>query len=322
MDDVDRRLLVLLAADPRIHLRDLARKLGISRQAVYHRMRTLTELGVLKKPLAGISIPYLDAVPVAVFGRSRSSSIERTLDRLGRSEYSRRAVVAGGNYIYVVGFLRKVSELGAYAEFVRKAAEIPEPTVGIYNPDCALMQGYSVDGGGTARRPSYRNLSKLDLRIINVLKFDARQPISSIAKKVGVTPKTARGHLERMISEGSLDMTNPQDLASGGDIFALVHVGLREDADKEKAAKRLLAKFHFSDQYIRTFSNIPAFLIWVLWAGGIADIRLMLAEVAEDEDVVSVMPNFAYLERMYPNWRDRLPEVQGISKALGGRRIS
>ena len=74
MDDTDRKLLILIGVNPRIHYRELAKRLGISRQAVHHRMRVLTEIGVIKGVTAGISVSYLNAVPVSVFGRSKTAS--------------------------------------------------------------------------------------------------------------------------------------------------------------------------------------------------------------------------------------------------------
>lgn len=309
MDDTDRKLLILINANPRIHFRELAKRLGISTQAVHHRMQVLTEIGVIKGMIAGISIPYLDAVPVAVFGRSRTASIEETLNRLGESEFSRRAVVTRGNFLYVVGFLRNISELGSYAEFVKRAAEMPEPTVGIYCLDDGLMPNYSVDGG-RKRKQSYKELSSLDLKIIASLKDNARRPIADIADMVGVSARTARRHLEDMISEGSLDLSAPMDLPSGGDMFLIMHVNLRDGADKGEVGRRLLSKYPFQDQYVRTFSNLPSFLMWVFWSDKMTEIRKVLIEIDEDEDVLAVMPNFAYLERIYATWRDKLTAVQ------------
>ncbi len=306
MDDIDRKLLVLLEANPRIHFQELAAKLGISRQAVHHRVQTLTDTGVIKGMLAGISIPYLDAVPVAVHGISRTSSIERTLDKLGQSEFTGRVVVAGGNYLYVIGFLRKISELGRYVEFVKRAADMSEPSVGIYCLDDGLMPGYSVDGSG-ARKDSYSELSPLDLKIIVSLKNNARRPIADIAHVVGVTPKTVRRHLEAMISDGSLAMSVPMDSQAGGDLFLIMHVSLRDGADKIEFGRSLLSKQYFSDQYIRTFSNVPNLFMWVFWSGKINEIRKALREVGEEEDVQAVTLNFAYSERIYETWRDRLP---------------
>lgn len=309
MDDTDRKLLILMGANPRIHVQELAKRLGISRQAVDRRTQTLMKTGVIKGMIAGISIPYLDAVPVTVFGRSTAASTERALDRLGESEFSRRAVVTGGNSLYVVGFLRNISELGSYVEFVKRAGEIPEPIVGINCLDDGLSPDYPVDGVGK-RKQSYKELSPLDLKIIASLKDDARRPIADIADVVGVSAKTVRRHLEDMMSEGSLDMSVPSDLALGGDMFLVTHVNLRAGADKVEVGRRLLSKSPFQDQYIRTFSNLPGLLIWVFWSGKMAEIRKVLREVGEDEDVIAVMPNFAYLERIYATWRDKLPAVR------------
>jgi len=310
MDDTDRKLLILISANPRIHFRELAKKLGISRQAVHHRMQVLTEIGVVKGMIAGISISYLDAVPVSIFGRSKTASIEETLNRLGESEFSRRAVVAGGNFLYVVGFLRNVSELGCYVEFVKREGEMLEPTVGINCLDDGLSPDYPVDGVGK-RKQSYKELSPLDLKIIASLKDNARRPISEIADIAGVSAKTARRHLEDMISEGSLDMSAPEDLSLGGDLFLVMHVNLRDGVDKREVGRRLLSKDYFQDQYIRTFDNLPSLLIWVFWSDKMTEIRKALKETGEDEDVQSAMLNFAYLERIYATtWRDRLPATQ------------
>ena len=325
MDDIDRKLLILIGANPRIHLRELAKRLGISRQAAHHRMQVLREIGVIKGMIAGISVDYLDAVPIVVFGRSKGASIEETLNRLGKSEFSRRANVAGGNYLYVTGYLRNISELDSYVEFVRRTAEMSEPTVGISCLDDGLMPYYPVDGVGKKRRQSYRELSLLDLKIIDSLKDDARRTVSDIAVMIGASTKTVRRRLKDMITEGSLDMSVPSDLQSGGDMFVVVHVNLKDSADKVEVGKRLLSKYPFQDQYIRTFSNLPGLLIWVIWSDSIVEIRRVLREVGEAEDVQSVMLNFAYLERMYTTtWWDRLPAVAtGRSKKARahGRRF-
>jgi DNA-binding Lrp family transcriptional regulator len=305
MDDTDRKLLILIGGNPRIHYRELAKRLGISRQAVHHRVHVLTRMGVIREARAGVSIAYLDAVPVAVSGRSETLSIEKTLDRLGESEFTRRVVVAGGNYLYVVGFLRRISELDGFAEFVTRVAEMPEPMVGIYCLDDGLMPNYPVDG--SARRQTYRELSPLDFRIVASLKDDARKPIADIAASIGVSAKTVRRHLESMISEGSLELQLPVDMVSGGDLMLIMHVDLEDGADKRVVGRKLIDRNYFRDQYIRTHINHPGLLIWVFWSDDIKQVRRALKETGDDEDVRSVMLNFCYFERLYDTtWRDKL----------------
>jgi DNA-binding Lrp family transcriptional regulator len=297
-----------------VHVRELARKLGISKQAVHHRMQVLTKIGVIKGSIAGISVSYLDAIPVAIYGPSKTASVEKTLDRLGGSEFTRRAIVAGGNYFYIIGFLRDISELDGYVEFVRRTAEMSGPIVGIYCLDDGLSPGYSVDGAGSRKR-NHKELSPLDLRIIASLRDNARRSAAEIADMVGASAKTIRRHLDSMISDGSLDMSVPFDGLSGGELFLIMHVRFRDGADKRVVGRRLLSKPYFQDQYIRTFSNIPDLLMWIFWSPKISDIRGALRETSCDEDVLSTMLNFAYLERLYATWRDKLPEVRApVSK--------
>lgn len=314
MDDTDRKLLFLITENPRIHFQELAKKLGITRQAVHRRMQVLTKTGVIQGTHAGVSFHYLDAVPVSIFGWSKTSSIEETLDRLAQSEFTRRVVVAGGDYIYVVGILRNISELDGYAEFVKRSAKMPEPTVGIYNLDDGMMS-FSVDGSGK-RRQSYERLSALDYRIIAAIQDDARKPIADIARTVGVSSKTVKRHLEEMMFDGSLELNAPMDFAPGGDLLMIMHVTLRDNADKGEVGRRLLSRNYFTDQYMRTLSNLPGLLIWVFWSDKMTETRRALRETSHDEDVLSVMLNFAYLERTYQTWRDNLPEL-GMEANIG-----
>jgi DNA-binding Lrp family transcriptional regulator len=270
----------------------------------------LKETGVIIGITAGISFAYLDAVPVMVFGRSRTASVEETLDRLGESEFTRRAVVAGGNYLYVVGELRTVSELDDYVEFVRRAADMQESTVGILCFDDSLSPSYSVDGV-VERKQSYKELSPLDLRIIASLKGDARRPIADIADMVGASAKTVRRHLEDMISVGSLELQVLMDNTSSGPILSAVHVNLKDGANKGEVGRRLLSKCPSHPAYVRAFSNLPGFLALVFWSDKMAEIRKVFREIGEDTDVLAVMLNFGYLERIYnTTWRDKLPAVQ------------
>lgn len=309
MDDTDNKMLTLLLANPRIPIRELAKKLGISRQSAHHRIRILMETGVVKGTTAGVSFLYLDAVSVSVFGRSNATLTEETLDKLGESEFTRRAAIAGGNYLYVVGELRDISELDDYVEFVEEVGEIPEPIVGIYSTDDELMRGFAVDGSGK-RKDDYRELSPLDLRIIASLRNDARRPVAEIAAIVGVSAKTVKRHLEMMTSDGSLDLHVLADTPSGGEMLFAMHVNLRHEADKTEVGRRLLSTYGSLDVYIRTFSNLPGLIVVVFWSDSVPEIRNVFRATCEDEGVQAVTLNFCYFERIYETWRGRLLEMQ------------
>lgn len=304
MDDTDRALLVLLGANPRVSLQELARKLGVSRQAVHHRMRTLTELGVFQGTTAAISMHYFHAVPIVIFGGSSASSVDEILGALGESELTRRVLVAGGLFVYAVAWLRNPSELEGYSEFVRRAARMSEPIAGIYSLDPRLMPPYTVDGIGR-RRESRRELSPLDLQIVACLADDARKPVADLAAELGVSSKTVRRHLDWMIAEDLVELQARVELPSGGDLLFIVHVRLRDGTDKVRTALRILSKFAFRDAYVRAFTNLPDLLVWVFWSSQVTPVREALEALAEDEAVLGTVPNLAFAERIYRTWRDR-----------------
>ncbi len=304
MDDVDRKLLLLLYENPRMHSQELEKRLGISRQAIHHRMLALTKSGVFRTMKPGISVHYIEAVPAVVWGRSRTASVEETLDRLGENEFVGRVDVAGGNYLYILGCLRSASELDGYVEFVKRAAEIPEPTVGL-----AVISDEILPFCGERRRQSYKKLSPLDLRIMNSLRGNVRRPTAEIAEMLGVSAKTIDRHLNEMISEGSLDYDMPWDIPTGEDMLTVVHVNLRSDVDKVRVARRLRSKDPIHLAYFRCFSNLPDFLLGLINSNKMSEIRKILAEIREDEDVMTVMPNLVYHERLYDNWSEKTLDI-------------
>ena len=90
----------------------------------------------------------------------------------------------------------------------------------------------------------------------------------------------------------------------------MMHVSLRDGTDKVEVGKRLLSKYPLQIVFIRTFRNIPGFLWCVLSMERPTEIRRILREIAEDEDVLTLMPSSALFERNYTTWRDKIPEIR------------
>lgn len=308
MDDIDCELVQLMFANPRMQLKELGKKLGISAQAAHHRMQVLLEDGPVLTPFVGVSLHYVGAIPVAVFGRSDTTSVEESLDRLGESEFTSAAIVAAGNHFYVVAELRDISDLSGYTEFVRRVAKIPAPTVGIYCLDDGLWRSARVDGA-TERKQSYKKLTLLDFKIIASLKDDVRRPVADIADAVGASAKTVRRRLQKMITDGSLALDMRGNPTRDGDVEALVYVSLRNGADEREVGRRLLSKYPRHIACIRSFGNLPKFLLCVFYGNKLDEVLKVLKEIGGDPDVVAAMPNITCAYRMYETWRVRLPAV-------------
>lgn len=311
MDETDRRLMLLLAENPRIPYRELADKLGVSVQAVHRRIQLLMKAGVLRGFTAGISIRYLNAVPVIVFGRSNALSTEDTVKELSSS-----VLVAGGNLIYAVALLRSISDLEKYVDFVKRTAEISEPTVGIYSTDAGLAPDF-IDGGKRVfDEPS--TLTPLDLRIIKSLQPDCRKPVADIAKEIAVSSRTVSRRLQKMIDEGSIDLVIPMDPTCTGDIVSLVHVVLNDGVSKKDVGARFLNRYSPRVWYLRSFTNMPNFLLCVVCTNTMTELREILGEIAKDRAVKSIVPNIWYSDHIFETWRDKMVSPD-VGQAKEGR---
>ncbi len=313
MDETDRKLITILASDPRMHMRALADKLGLSTQATHRRVQDLMKCEVIRGTTAAISIRYLGAVPVLIFGSSRSGSLDETVKKLGKNELTSSVLIAGGNYIYVVGLLRNISELDNFTNFVKHTAEMPVPTVGIYSLDVGLAPDF-LDGG-TKAKGEYEKLTPLDLRIISSLRPDARKAIGDVAKEVGVSAKTVARRLDKMIADGAIDLVVPMDPTKCGDIVSLVHVQLKDGASRRAVGRRLASKLSPRLWYMRTFSNLPGFLHCVVCTDRMDELRDVIEKISEDPEVKSVVPNTWYSDHIFDTWRDKMvPENPGSGK--------
>jgi Lrp/AsnC family transcriptional regulator, leucine-responsive regulatory protein len=88
LDDLDRRVLALLAADGRVSMADLGRAVGLSRTAVLARVQRLERDGVIRGYRADVALPGASAAH-----RARVGIVVRTVDVAG---YVRRLSALSG----------------------------------------------------------------------------------------------------------------------------------------------------------------------------------------------------------------------------------
>jgi len=313
MDDVDRKLLLLMYENPRMPLREISKKLGISRQAAHHRLQALAKKGVFKNLRAMVSFDYRGGFLVAIWGRSDSASVADCLERLGKSKLTYHVLVLGGNLLFVEGGLTRMSDLDSYVRFVKDAAEMPDPSIGLLSYDIGMSP---LPAAQTKR--NFVTLSPIDLKMMAMLQDDARKPVAEIADAIGISARTVRKHLTSMYSEGSMLFDWLWDLTSGEAMVTLLFVKLRSGADKVKFADRLLSKDPVHFICPASFCNIPGLLIVYLSSENMKEIRKLLRWIAEDEDVLTVTPNLIYDERLY--WADDLRATEAVirpSKRVG-----
>ncbi len=298
MDKNDLILSQLLMANSRLPYRDLADKLGLSVNAVHRRIQALIETGIIRAFTAKISLSALNAFGVLVFGKSETQSIDEACEKLGNHDLTYWVGVGGGNHLYIGAYLRSISELESYVDFVKEEAQMLDPTVGI-NPPPEPDLPSSV----TARETT---LSSLDYQIIYALHKDSRRPISEVSEELGISAKTARRRLSRMIRDGLIELSMEWYPDASNDISALFHLRVRSSADRSKVGSMLVKKYAPNALFFWLFSNLPNQMVCVVWTRTMKELNDIRESFESEEFLESIVPNVLYTGYIFDTWRDKL----------------
>lgn len=170
MDRTDITISLLLMTDSRVQYHELAGKVGLSINAVHKRIKLMADSGIIRAFTARPSLVSLNAITVWVCGRSGAVHPDEVHLRLKNNESTYWVANSGGGYVYVGGYLKDLSQLDPFVEFVNKEAEMVEPTVGIMPP---MTNG-----------PPRETLQPIDYQILASLHHDARKPVTDVASEV------------------------------------------------------------------------------------------------------------------------------------------
>ncbi len=214
MDAKDFRLLVALDENARQSFQALGRKVALTAPAVRDRLHRLEERGILHG--------YWVSINPAVFGR------KDLLVSFG-GEWSRDEAIRalGGPDVAWVAW--KVDG-GVTVEVWPYDAEKAVPALERFLGHRAIWQGVS-------RAPLKRELSGLDWRVLDALIDDPRAPIEVLSVATGLSPKTARNHVTRLIRDEAIYVVPRLGfLADSGEIvYHLVVAGTASFAELRRA---------------------------------------------------------------------------------------
>jgi DNA-binding Lrp family transcriptional regulator len=293
----------------RLSYRELADKLDLSVNAVHKRIQALTESGVIRTFTAKVSLFSLKALNVLVFGKSEAQSIDEARDNLGKNKSTYWVAVAGGNYLYVGAYLENISQLEPYVAYVKKEAKMLDPTVGIIS----WGQTAGITPWEQLPAPSDAVLYPLDYQIIYALRKNSRKPLSDVAEMLGVSAKTVRRRLSRMIREGLIELSIQWYPDASNDIMTMFHLYLKSSVEKSKIEPILIKKYSPNALFFWSFSNLPDLLLCVVWTNTMKELRDIRKGFQSEEVFESIVPNVLYTGYIFDTWRDELVLKKGAS---------
>ena len=289
MDEIDLTILRKLLENSRLTYRELAEITNMSVSAVHKRIKNLVDDGIANAFIARPSLLALKYLSVLIFGRSDAKSMAAISNELGQHESIKFVGITGDKFLYISAFLRNISELQDYSAYVSKTAQISEPTVAILN--LPYM---------TTPEP----LTTIDYKILKSLNRDARKPITDIADEVGLSAKTVRKRLDRII-ENKLASFTIEWMPQKNSFVMVFHVSLNEGTDINSTIQYINEKYSQNVAYCFSFSNIPNFITVHTWAKNAQD-SMKIQEELQTEGFKDIVPHIYLFAKWYDCWVDQL----------------
>ena len=289
MDRTDITLCILLLGNSRTPYQELANKLGLSVNAVHKRIKALADARIIRAFTARLSLLALEVVTVWIFGRSTANSSDlHTRLRKHRSIYW--VVYSGGGYMYVGGYLRELSELEGYVDFVKREAQMEDPIVGIM----PIPPHRSFEG----------KLYALDYQILKALHKDSRKPASAVAVEVHASARTVQRRLDRMVKKSLAELSIEWYPDASNDIISLCHINLTARAERAKVEAFLRQACSTNILYCLVFSNLPRQLILCLWTNTFRELEDIRERIRSAEGIGSILLNVLQIGYIFDTWRD------------------
>lgn len=296
MDEIDFFLLKTLSFNSRLTYRELADMTDMSVSAIHKRIRNLENEEIIHTYTARPSFIALNYLLVLIFGTSNTKSVDAVNKELGQNESIYYVVNAGGKYLYISALIRDLSELQEFGSYVSKTAHISEPILGIVNHYLSFP---------IPNKPSLpESLTSIDYKILKSLNRDSRKPITDVADDVGISAKTVRKRLDRMI-ENDLASFSIDWTAHKISFVTTFNIYLNEGQDMNSTIQHLYQKYSQNVAYCLAYSNIPNFITMHTWAETARESQKIQEEL-QTEGFKDIIPHILLAGNYYECWVDQM----------------
>ncbi len=290
MDEIDLIFWQKLSVNSRLTYKELAEMIDMSVSAVHKRIKKLEEDGIITAYIARPSILALNSLAVLIYGTSNARSMDAVSKELGQHESIFSIAVASGKFLYITAIVRNISELQDFSSYVSRTAQISDPTVGLVNVPYTSFP---------------EPLTSIDYKILKSLNRDARKPITDIADDVGLSSKTVRKRLDRMIENNLASFSIEWKPLYKDSFIVVFHINLNEGIDMNSTIKHIYDKYSQNIAVCASFSNIPNMIMLEVWAKTARDTQQILEEL-ETEGFKDVVPHIFLSIEWYKCWLDQL----------------
>src|SRR3989344_2677261 len=208
LDLKDRKILFELEQNSRQSLQQIAKKVRLSKETVFHRIKNLEKAGIIKKYLAEVNIYKLgyQFYPILIKYQNTTTKIEEDIYYFLKNHKNMAwltkcegawdinlTLIAKGN-LEVNEFLSKF--LARYSEYVADKHIFITTEINYFKRDFGLgkkpTQTVSTGGEEIIR------LEDLDIRLLKILADESRKPLIDIGSKLKTSPKNIAYRIKKL----------------------------------------------------------------------------------------------------------------------------
>ncbi len=297
MDEVELIIIRKLLENSRLTFRELAEITSLSVSTIHKRIQSLIDDGTINAFIVRPTMVSLKGLWLLASGTSNAKAMDLVSQELGNHETVNLVTIASGKFLYIGAYLRDISELQEFTSFLTKASQISDPTIGIINIPYITTP---------------ETLSSIDYKILKTLNRDARKSLTDIGEDVGISAKTVRRRLDRMIENNLAFFTIEWTPKSENNFITVFHLFLHEGTDIKSTILHITEKFSPNIAYVLSYSNIPNFITIHTWTKSSKDSQ-GIQEAIQDEGFKDVIPHIVLYGNYYDCWVDQLLRTKGKS---------
>ncbi|UCC19456.1 MAG: AsnC family transcriptional regulator [Promethearchaeota archaeon] len=290
MDEIDLIIIRKLLENSRLTFRELAEITTMSVSTIHKRIQSLIEDGIINAFIVRPTMISLKGLWIMASGASSAKSMDLVSQELGNHENINLVTIASGKYLYIGAYLRNIAELQEFTSFLTNTSQISDPTIGIINIPYMTTP---------------ETLSSIDYKILKTLNRDSRKPLTDIGEDVGISAKTVRRRLDRMIENRLAFFTIEWTPKSENNFITIFHIYLNEGTDMNSTVQHIYQKYAQNLVYCLTFSNIPNYITMHTWAKTSIDAQKIQEEL-QTEGFKDLIPRIILYGNYYDCWVDQL----------------
>ncbi|MBI2575470.1 Lrp/AsnC family transcriptional regulator [Candidatus Woesearchaeota archaeon] len=254
IDLKNRKILYELDVNSRQSFQSIAKKVGLSKDAVIYRIKNLQEAGIIKGFHTVLDNGKLGFIPFRLYLRLQNTTPEKEQELIDYFMQQKEVIwlmsIEGEYSIGLATYVKSIKEMNDFWKklFSRYRNYIDKRWLTIYTRVAYYPRAFFIGAKQNSAefvcftQPDELDVAELELGILKLLSQNSRLPVIEIAKKLKITPKTVSKKIKELeknkIIAGYRTMF---DLEKLGYQYFKVHINVKDmDEKKEKMIKSFL----------------------------------------------------------------------------------